>query len=485
MEKIPLIILVTIVLFVTASAQKEANEINSKNVAVDGYVKTQMQRWEIPGIALAIIKNNKVIKEDVYGFANLDHNIPLTKNSIFPIASIDKQIIATCIMMLYEQGKLNLNDPISRYLDSLPEGWENIQIKHLLSHTSGLPHTTIELFKGRPLIVNTTEEIFENIKKQKLVSKSGESFLYTDAGYFLLQLIVQKVSGMDYELFLKKNILEPVGMNATQPSNPFKVTPGRVTNYFKNPEGEIQINIARYINSGPLLNDLRSTIPDFVKYDVAINTNKLLKRSTYEIMWTPFLLNNGSAISNLHQEKRLIDADASYGFGWELQEFKGYKIVYHSGFTGTSITKLPDENLTVILFSNLTDRGGYSANVLARHIAAFYVPESSPFGLKPKKDSSPDTIKLIEQQIKNLNKGVIESGAFTPEFLKLLTPALADYNGRIKRLGLFQSLEFLENVKVSDKKSRLYYKGNYENGVLFYQLTLTADKKIDFISVER
>ena len=168
---------------------------------------------------------------------------------------------------------------------------------------------------------------------------------------------MEKVSGIEYGKFLKINILSPLEMNSTFTLTPKNITPKRTTSYYKNDDGGIIINTWRVVDFGPLYNDIGTTLSDFAKYDIAINTNKLLKSDTYKIMWSPFILNNGAQISRFEHGPTLYWADASYGYGWFVQKFRNHRIIYHGGWTGTSITKLPDDGVTIILFTNLT--GGF------------------------------------------------------------------------------------------------------------------------------
>lgn len=450
---------------------------------VDSYLNEKMKQFRIPGIALLVIKNNKIVKESCYGFANMDNKVPVTIKTVFPIASMDKQITATCIMMLYEQGKIKLTDSINRFLDSIPLTWNKIQIKHLLSHTSGLPDEVPEYFNGRYLISYSTNELLQNIRKQELQFQAGEGWLYSDANFLVLQLIVENVSGMSYGEFLKKNILDPLGMTLTQTINPKKNINNRTTSYYKNDEGEIIINTYRAVDFGPLYNDIGTTISDFGRYDIGINTNNLLKQETYNLMWSPFILNNGNTVSNFIAGKTLISADASYGYAWAIKKFKNHRIIYHSGWTGTSITKLPDDSLTVILFTNLT--GGFNPDNLARHVAALYVPGSFFSNTPPIKDPSPSTTLLVKEQITKMNNGTFDSTAFTNSFKKDLYPSLSNYNELIKNYGFIQSLEYYGSDKFIEKQIKLFYRANYANGILYYQITMTDGKKIDFISVEK
>lgn len=180
--------------------------------------------------------------------------------------------------MLLERGKLLLTDNISKYLDSVPPSWNKIQIRHLLSHTSGLPDEVTEYFKGRILIYYSTGELLDYIKKQELQFQPGSGFIYSDAGFVLLQLIVEKVSKQTYGDFLQKNILQPLGMSETITLNPQQIIKHRATSYYRNKERKMFANNFRHVDAGPLYNDIGSNIDDFIKYDNAINSLKLLKK---------------------------------------------------------------------------------------------------------------------------------------------------------------------------------------------------------------
>ncbi len=172
------------IFFIFLLRANAASQADSTALKVDAYILEKMQQYQIPGIAISVLKNNVVIKETTFGVSNLDHEVPVTNKTVFPIASMDKQITATCIMMLYEQNKIKLTNTIGLYLDSVPTSWSQIQVRHLLSHTSGLPDEVAENFSDRSLIYYTTEEILGNIKRQKLQFKPGDKWLYSDADFF-------------------------------------------------------------------------------------------------------------------------------------------------------------------------------------------------------------------------------------------------------------------------------------------------------------
>ncbi|GAA4383107.1 serine hydrolase domain-containing protein [Hymenobacter koreensis] len=447
---------------------------------VEAFVEKEMKQKGIPGLVFAVIKNNEVIQMKAYGYASLDHAVPVTTKTVFPLASIDKQIIATCIMMLHEQSKLSLEDPVYKYLDSIPASWKNVKIKHLLSHTSGLGDDPLENVNGRGFDRYTSENIYKYIRKQELINPVSQQFLYSDAGFFILQRIFEKASGYYYPDFINENIFVPLGMSKTRILNPVEVVEGRSVSYYKSKEGRILINNFRQISMGPHFGDIGTTIEDMVKYDVAINNNKLLKRKTYQLMWTPATVKDNRVVSSLVDERTLFNADASYGYGWELGRFRGRNVVYHSGFTGTSITKFPDDKLSVLLLTNLTYRPVFSPNAFAKQIASFYLGEetnSSSMINKPCDDSSVTSILM------QLEEGKPDGSLFETHFFQKLTLALTDYKRKISYYGGVNNIECVYTVR---EKSgvRHTFMVDFKNGTLFYNFIFDKKGVINELSIQ-
>jgi len=298
--------MIFILVFVLIQTTNTNAQLVSTDSLVNTFIREQQTKYNIPGIAVAVISKGQIIKASGFGYINLDNKVPATPTSIFAIASIDKQITATAIMMLYEQGKLKLENTLDIYFDSIPDFWKTIAIKNLLSHTSGLSDEVSEKINDRVLIEYTTEELFAHIKKQTLEFETGEGWVYSDANFFLLQLIVEKVSGMSYSEFLKTKMLEPLEMTHTATINPFKVINEKATAYWKSEDKSVIVNTYRYVDFGPLYNDIGTSVLDFAKWDNAITYNKLLKQSSYDLMWTPFILNDGRQVSNLVDNHTLL-----------------------------------------------------------------------------------------------------------------------------------------------------------------------------------
>ena len=186
--------------------------------AVDEYVQAEMKKRQIPGLALAVIRDGQVVKLKGYGFANLEHDVPATPDTVFKLASVTKQFTATAIMLLFEEGKIELDDPVGRYLDETPEAWKGVAVRHLLTHTAGL--ASLEegfkaLYEGGARLNYTTAQMFEAAKKDPVSFAPGERWQYSDVGYFLLGMIVEQASGRRYRDFVAERFFKPLGMTST------------------------------------------------------------------------------------------------------------------------------------------------------------------------------------------------------------------------------------------------------------------------------
>lgn len=345
----------------------------SHQTSLDSLVQAYMIRQQIPGCAYAVLKNGEIVNENYLGFSNLNYRVPVSDSTLFAIASMDKQITATAIMILEEEGKLSVDNAISSYFDSLQSSWKAITIQHVLTHTSGLPDEVAKTYDDRYLIEYTSDELFDHIKGLPLDFNPGESWNYSDANFFLLQLIVEKVSGIPYEDFLKKRMLEPLGIRKSRILEPYDVIPNLAQSYDVDSTGKLITNIWRSVSFGPLYNDIGFTLDDFIKWEIGIQKNTLLKQSSYDRMWTPVKLNDGSLATFDRLDHTGNNGKAHYGYGWELGIVNGKRNIFHGGYAGTSIQRYPDEGLTVIVFTNLC-RGKFVPDDLASTIAEKQVP---------------------------------------------------------------------------------------------------------------
>jgi D-alanyl-D-alanine carboxypeptidase len=323
---------------------------------VDRLIKSEMEKHQIAGLALTVVKNGRAIKTKCYGVANLEWNVPVGKDTVFEIGSVTKQFTAACILMLAEEGKLSLDDKISQHLSNTPAAWTNITVRHLLTHTSGIKNYTV--LDGFELSKHLTQAQFiQRMASEPLNFQPGDSWAYCNTGYSLLGYIVENASGKNYWDFLQERIFQPLQMTNTTKRLPSEVIPHRAAGY--------ELKSHTHINRDYELTDLfsagaiLSTITDMAKWNAGVSGDALLKPSSKEQWWTPVKLNDGKT--------------KNYGFGWFLDPLNGHKDIGHGGSTSgfsATIQRFPDDKLSILMLSNADEEGVTTS--LAREIAPLY-----------------------------------------------------------------------------------------------------------------
>jgi D-alanyl-D-alanine carboxypeptidase len=446
---------------------------------VDEYIQVEMKKRLIPGLALVVIQNGEVIKTNGYGFANLEHEVPVTLDTVFELASVTKQFTATAVMLLVEEGKIKLDDPIVEYLPNSPEQWKGITVRHLLTHTAGL--ASLEngfkaLNEGGARLNYTTSELFNAAKNDPVSFAPGERWQYSDLGYFLLGMIIEKASGQSYRNFLAGRFFEPLGMVSTSVLDQWVVLKNRAAGYTLR-KGQI-VNIRRVIQVElPSHYGIFSTVRDLVKWDNALALGKVVKQSSLEQMWTPVKLNSGGSFP--------------YGFGWEMDERRGHRMITHTGITGTEYTRFPDDKLTVIVLTNLGRHIGtteVNSSGLTKGIAGRFVPTLLLSSLKEQSDINPQLTQTLRNFLSNIAKG---------EDALLMTPGLrarrSEASGAnvARRLQDLKSFTFLTCDENKERVERFgarvsrtcYYKMVTGSETRYYRFLLTSDDKVaDFSS---
>src|SRR6266487_6113061 len=379
------------------------------------YIATQMQRLHIPGISLAIVRDGRVIKAQGYGFANFELKAPARKETAYEIGSNTKQFTAAAIMMLVEEGKVSLEDAITKYFPEAPEAWRGITIRHLLTHTSGIqnhvavPHW-LDVFRTN-LAFETApspDELLKMFFKLPLEFQPGETWAYVNTGYYLLGIIIEKASGKSYWQFLDERIFKPLGMNATRSTDPQPIVRNRASGYeWKNDHFENRPVLLPAIafSAGSLL----STVEDMAKWDAALYTEKLLKKSSLVQIWTAVATNDGAA------------APFNYGFGWFIDSYHDHRLVQHSGGTpgfSSAMYRFVSDKLTIIILTNHADR---ILDQLAVDLAGISLPALK----RPDANTDPDpqTTAMLKDVVSGLLKGKAEPESFTAAMRIFLSTA--------------------------------------------------------------
>jgi CubicO group peptidase (beta-lactamase class C family) len=332
----------------------------NKQANLERFFAAMAQNQQFSGNVL-IAENGKIVFEKSFGYADFSKKIPNTKNILFPIASISKTITATAILQLVQSGKLNISDPVTKFLPEFP--YPAITIGHLLSHTSGLPPYNAYFDSVKNL---HPEKVFTNadfmkgvvINKKPLIYEPGDKGNYDNINFIVLAVVLEKVSGLSYSDYVNKHILKLAGMNSTQLFSLRKQYSQNVNRNFAFPhlyphmyaDSLVKANTVPYVISYwsaydfTGFGDYISTTHDLLKYDNAYYDGILLNGKTLNEAFTPFKLNDGK------------NNPGNFGLGWEIEEDTSLgKVVYHSGAaTGLSCVLLRNisKHQTVILFDN-------------------------------------------------------------------------------------------------------------------------------------
>jgi len=323
--------------------------------SVDIIVEKQMAEQNIIGLSLAIVKGGKILVDKGYGAANAEHNVAAQSKTVFRLASISKQFFATAIMKLVQDGKLTLDDGMHKFFQKAPETWKTIQIKHLLSHTSGLVREApgYDNFK-----IQSDLSIIKSAYDLPLNFPTGEKYQYCNLGYYMLAEIISQVSRMPWQDYISKELFVPAGMTNTLMTDFYPVIPNRASGYV--------FNNGKFINAEAMIavrpsGGFLSTTTDMIKWDnVLRDKNIILNKENWEQLWKPFIHTSTDAGSKSY-----------YGFGWTIDEYKGRKLIGHGGSNmgfKTQYSRFVDDKLSIIV---LTNTNGSNPNMIVNLLADY------------------------------------------------------------------------------------------------------------------
>jgi CubicO group peptidase (beta-lactamase class C family) len=286
--------------------------------------------------SVLVAKGGAILFAKGYGLANAEYDIPNSPDTKFRLGSITKQFTATAILILQDQGKLKVEDRISKYLANAPKAWDKVTIHHLLTHTSGIPSYTDDPSYGKNMTKpETVDSMIARFKDKPLEFEPGSKFHYDNSGYFLLGAIIEKVSGKTYEAFLKEAIFQPLRMTSTGYDRHATVLPKRASGYERRGEGLVN---APYLdmNQPFAAGSLYSTVGDLYKWDRALKACKLISKPAMAAMFKPFKNN--------------------YAYGWAIGERKGHKQIGHGGGINgfaTDFERYPDDDVCIAVLCNV------------------------------------------------------------------------------------------------------------------------------------
>jgi D-alanyl-D-alanine carboxypeptidase len=309
--------------------------------AIEKLINESLHEKKAASYAAAVVKDGRLILAKGYGYSDLENDVPATAETVYRLGSITKQFTAMAVMMLAEQGKLSIDDELTKFLPDYPLQEHKVTIGHLLNHTSGIKSYT-ELPNFRKLSKHdlSRDELLALFKNEPFTFEPGAKWRYNNSGYYLLGVVIDKASGQSYADFLAKNIFRPLNMTATRYGDLNAIIPHRAQGY-RPFLGALTNDDPMNMNTPGAAGGLVSNVLDLVKWDQALEAGLLVSASSYEAMYRP--------------TKLADDKTQPYGYGWGLGDLEGHRKISHGGGINgfsTMIARYPDDRLCVIVLSN-------------------------------------------------------------------------------------------------------------------------------------
>ena len=318
-----------------------------------------------PGAAVMVVSDGRIVHQKGYGLANVELGSPITAQTTFDLASVSKQFTAMAIMMLVERGKLSYDDTLSKFFPELPAYASRMTVRHLLTHTSGLPDY-MDVFEKGPEGIgaepSSRDVITMLARTPEPEFAPGDRFAYSNSGYVVLAQLVERVSGMPFPAFMKANVFDPLGMSSTIVSDRIEArSPNRAVSYDASWMLGWRYRNFDYTPLNRVYGDgnVNTSLADMYQWVRALDAETLVKRSTLAQAFEPVKLNDG--------------ATSNYGFGWRFLEWHGRPVQQHGGsWAGfrSSIVRVPSERLTVVVLSNVTT---FKVADVAKTITGYYL----------------------------------------------------------------------------------------------------------------
>ena len=448
-----------------ASAQENSSPVEAVlQKAIDG--KT------IPAAGVVVVRDGKVIVAKGYGTASIESGTPANENTVFQIASITKQFTAVGILLLAEEGKLNLDDAAGKHLSDVPSQWSEVTLRQLLNQVSGITSYT-DVGKIVTDKIYEQAEILALVRELPLRFTPGSRREYSNTNYFLLGMVIEKVSTQPYPKFMEEKIFIPLGMEATRINTSGLKVPNAATGY-ELKTGKWQtvelVDPSQPFAAGAML----STAGDMAKWAVAVSQGKLVHKNSWD---EAFRLG------------KLIDGSASnYGFGWQSGKIGETKYMGHGGGIpgfGSYIVRFPIEDIIVVLLSNTT--ASRAPQQIAFEIAGTFLPnvgdvvaaQNAARNAAPIADSDPDSTTLVRVVFEGMLKGEGDPNLFSPEMQKEMFPdKIKQLKGPLGSQGALTAFDLLASENVGDAKRRSY-RATFESGMkIRANITLDSDGKI-------
>ena len=435
---------------------------------IDDRVRSIMAERHIPGAAVAVVKNGRVVRMKGYGVASLEFGVPVTTDTVFEIGSVSKQMTAAGIMLLVQDGKVNVDERISKYLPGTPDAWKDVTVRHLLTHTSGIKsYSNLEGFElSRRMTIG---DFIGKLAPHPLEFTPGERNIYSNSGFNLLAYIIETQSGKKYIDFMRERIFIPLGMTRTADRDPRNIIKSRATGYEWRGDAHSgrDGSLTDLMGAGSIV----STIEDMTKWEAALRGNRFLNAESKEMIWTQFTFNNGKL--------------SPYGFGWRISDVRGHRLIAHSGQTagfGAAIHRYVNDDLTVIALTNLGEIG--MGTLIALDAAKQYIPPMSLKAVKTGVSIDATLTSSITAAVRGRFDSTLDESIFTAPLARMLGNERSKTLAR--RLKNYAPLGYVRVIKRenSDGKDTLSVIAETPRRVFLWRVVVDENGRIAELNLE-
>ena len=433
---------------------------------IDRAVEAERLRQGVPGVSVAVISHGEVRRLAGYGEANVEHRVPATASTVFESGSVGKQFTAAAVLLAVADGKLALDDPVTRFFPDAPAAWRPITVRHLLAHTSGIPDYDEETIDVRRDYGD--DELARFAYALPLEFAAGTRWNYSNTGYVLLGILVKRATGRHYADILRERVFVPLGMTSARLISEDDIVPNRAAGY-RRVDG--QLKNQEWVS--PSLNttadgSLYLSAADMVGWNAGIRSEAILGREAWDATFTPVRLASGRTFP--------------YGFGWEIDEVAGRRRIHHDGawqgFTA-AIARYPDDDLAIAVFCNAASA---DPNRFVDVIAALFDVRLAPPPLVAIPDPEPEIAVRLRELLRKTAAGSLSREELAYVRAPFFKGAAARYQRELAPLGDPTQIALLERRELGDDVVRRY---RVDFGAKVFRVTLgiAPDGKISLLSI--
>lgn len=412
--------------------------------SVDAYIARVMAEQRVPGVAVAIMRNGEVVLTKGYGFADLEHRVPVTSRTVFQSGSVGKAFTVMAVLMLVDDGRVQLEAPLRTYFPEAPATWDALTVRHLLEHTSGLPGypDDFDLRKDR-----SEDELFAMIRDQPLGFAVGARRGYSNLGFITLGILVRRVTGMFYGDFLAERVFRPSGMPTARVISEADIVPDRARGY-RLVDGVLRNQewVAPTLNTTADGSLLLSAL-DLAAWDAALHQRRLLSTDSYTRMWTRLVTTDGM--------------EQPFGFSWQMPDVGSARLIEHSGgwqgFTA-NYSRYPATGLSVAVFLN---RRAVDPIQVTRGIQQIFHPELSIGGMPAISEPDPEMAAFVRAFVADVAANRMRAAQFAAPLAEEILAGADRAAERFRSYGALQRIDLVSRTVTPNGVRRVTYRLSY------------------------